>query len=191
MQEAIVSTFSNAGGNVPVHSNIKHFVYNAGNGQDGNTQGRVSWASETVSPLLIVQGLDPEQLVDKSAAELAIRRLTHEINLARDEVKELEQILVRELLTPPTKEWLFPLMAIGLAFSLFGSIAAVNLAGLGAAGMMLLWSLSAFWIIYTGDKRLETSRSASQAELEIWSSRINELQYSLEQNRRIVEAAGH
>src|SRR5688572_10476341 len=118
MQDAIVSTFPNAGGNVPLHSNIKQSVYSAGdamsgNTQDGNAQGRVSWASDTVSPLLIVQALEPEQLIDKSAAELAIRRLTQEINLAREEVKELEQVIVNELLTPPTREWLFPLMAIG------------------------------------------------------------------------------
>src|SRR3954471_10182000 len=44
-----------------------------------------------------------------------------------------------------------------------------------------IWSLSAFWFIYTRDKRYKMAKRANKAEIEIWSGRIEELQQSLEQ----------
>jgi hypothetical protein len=123
---------------------------------------------------------------DQTVAELAIRRLSKEIEFAKAELIELEQTVRQELYSPSVREWLLPLMAIGLALSFYGSFASANSAELGATGLMLLWSLSAFWFIYTREKRLEMAREANRAEIEIWSSRIEELQRSMEQNKRVV-----
>ena len=126
---------------------------------------------------------------DRNVAELATRRLLKEVEQARQELHELEDNLARELMTPPLREWLFPLMAIGLVLSLIGSFSAANIAELGATGLMLLWSLSAFWFIYSGDKRLEMAKEAHKAEIEIWSSRVEELERSLQHNLQIAEAS--
>jgi hypothetical protein len=80
-------------------------------------------------------------------------------------------------------------MAIGLALSLYGSFTSSNSAELGATGMMLLWSLSAFWFIYTRDRRVEMAKRANKAEIEIWSNRIEELQETLERTRPVAEVA--
>jgi hypothetical protein len=125
--------------------------------------------------------------LDREVSELMRRRLAKEIDEARGELKSLETTLVYDLFSPTVREWLLPLMAIGLALSLYGSFSSSNSAELGATGMMLLWSLSAFWFIYTRDKRLEMAKRANKAEIEIWSSRIEELQESLERNQRIAE----
>lgn len=184
MADALMSTFPNGGGTIQESSMGNRFVYFSGGKDISATRGSVALATP------LVQGYESGQLVpDKTSAELAIRRLTHEIGQAEAEVKALEAVLLRELLTPPAKEWLLPLMAIGLLFSLFGSVMAVNLAGMGATGLMLLWSLSAFWYVYTGDKRLAMARNASQAEIEIWTNRIQELQLALEKQWHIVEKA--
>jgi hypothetical protein len=133
---------------------------------------------------------DTNLALNKEVSELMVRRLTKEIDEAKGELQSLETTLVYDLFTPSVREWLLPLMAIGLALSLYGSFTSSNSAELGATGMMLLWSLSAFWLIYTRDKRLELAKRANKAEIEIWSSRIDELQESLERNKRVVEAAG-
>lgn len=124
---------------------------------------------------------------EQTVTELAIRRLSREIEYAKAELVELEHSVRQELSMPSVREWLLPLMAIGLALSFYGSFASANSAELGATGLMLLWSLSAFWFIYTREKRLEMAREANRAEIEIWSSRIEELQRSMEQNQQVSE----
>jgi hypothetical protein len=124
---------------------------------------------------------------DQSVTDLAMRRLSKELEQARHELKELEKTLVQELFMPSVRGWLLPLMAIGLALSLYGSFSSANSAELGATGLMLLWSLSAFWFIYTRERRLEMVQRANKAEMEIWAGRIEELQSSLDHNQRIVE----
>lgn len=123
---------------------------------------------------------------DKSVAEQAIRQLSREIEVAKEELHDLKATLAREVSGPSTRTWLLPLMAIGLALSLYGSLMSSTPAELVATGLMLLWSLAAFWLVYTQDKRLETSKDANQAEIEIWTKRIEELQHSLAQNQRIA-----
>jgi hypothetical protein len=132
---------------------------------------------------------DVSLIPDKTVAEAAIRRLSKELEYAREELEERENTLVEELLTPTVRGWLLPLMAVGLALSLYGSFSASTSAELGATGLMLLWSLSAFWFMYSGEKRLEMAKKANRAEVEIWSSRIDELEKTLEQTRRMVEAS--
>src|SRR5690606_29618275 len=100
---------------------------------------------------------------DQTVAKLAIRRLSKEIEHAKAELGELEQTVRQELAMPSVRTWLMPLMAIGLALSFYGSIAAATSAELGATGLMLLWSLGAFWYIYSREKRLEMAREANQA----------------------------
>lgn len=186
MPEALMSSYYSYAANVEVDSNRGLF-----DGMHPETQEAVRPSGEIADyPMLVQENGLVLLVVHKDEAELAIRRLTAEIDYAKQELKELEETLLQELLKPPTRRWLFPLMAIGLALSLYGSLTAVNSAELGATGLMLLWSLSAFWLIYSGDKRMEKSRSAHKAEIEIWSSRIEELQQALERNRRIIEAAG-
>lgn len=125
--------------------------------------------------------------LDKTSTEVAMRRLTQEIAQAKAELYELEKSFVQELVTPSVREWLLPLMAIGLVLSLYGSFASANTTELGATGLVLLWSLSAFWYILSRDKRSEMIRQANQAEIEIWSSRIEELQKSFELNSQALE----
>lgn len=136
------------------------------------------------TPLLPINNLPLG--ADKSVAEQAIRQLSRDIELAKEELRELEDTLAREASGPSTRTWLLPLMGIGLALALYGSLISSTLAEMGATGLMLLWSLAAFWLVYTQDKRLATSKDANQAEIEIWTKRIEELQHSLEQNQRIV-----
>ena len=124
---------------------------------------------------------------DKTSMEVAMHRLTQEIDQAKAELYELEKSFVQELTTPSVREWLLPLMAIGLVLSLYGSFASSNTTELGATGLVLLWSLSAFWYIHSRDKRSEMTRQANQAEIEIWSSRVEELQKSYEQNSQAID----
>lgn len=124
---------------------------------------------------------------DKTSMEVALHRLTQEIDQAKAELYELEKSFVQELSTPSVREWLLPLMAIGLVLSLYGSFASSNTTELGATGLVLLWSLSAFWYIHSRDRRSEMTRQANQAELEIWSSRVEELQKSYEQNSQAID----
>lgn len=126
---------------------------------------------------------------DQTVTEATMRRLKMEMEHARAELCELEKAFVQELMTPSVREWLLPLMAIGLALSLYGSFSSANTAELGATGLVLLWSLSAFWFIHTRDRRMEMTRQANQAEMEIWSSRIEELQKSLEQTSPAADPA--
>jgi hypothetical protein len=186
MPKALISPYSRYVANVEVNSNRGLFA-----GAPPESQEAVWLDREIAEPSTPVLESEPVSLVlDKEVAESAIRQLATEIDYAKDELRELEEALLQELLKPPARRWLFPLMAIGLALSLYGSLTAVNAAGMGATGLMLLWSLSAFWLIYSGDKRMEKSRRAHKAEIEIWSNRIEELQQSLERNRRIVAAVG-
>ncbi len=148
-------------------------------------------ASAGDGPIAPLAQLDVAPMRDRTVAELAIRRLTQEIDYAKAELGELEQTVRHELQMPSVREWLLPLMAIGLALSFYGSFASANSAELGATGLMLLWSLSAFWFIYTREKRLEMAREANRAEIEIWSNRIEELQRSIEQTSRVVEVAAN
>ncbi|MCC6454115.1 MAG: hypothetical protein IT328_04180 [Caldilineaceae bacterium] len=186
MPKALISSYSRYVANVEVNSNRGLFAGASSESQDAVWLDRE--IAESSTPVL--ESKPMSIVLDKEVAELAIRQLAAEIDYAKDELRELEEALLQELLKPPARRWLFPLMAIGLALSLYGSLTAVNSAEMGATGLMLLWSLSAFWLIYSGDKRMEKSRCAHKAEIEIWSNRIEELQQSLDRNRRIVEAAG-
>lgn len=125
---------------------------------------------------------------DQTVAEFAIRRLSKEIEHAQEELQDLEKNLVNEMLAPAVRTWLLPLMAVGLALSLYGSMTSSNSAELGATGLMLLWSLGAFWYIYTRERKVEVTAAANRAELEIWSSRIAELEQSLDHHQRVMEA---
>jgi hypothetical protein len=143
-----------------------------------------------IAPILSFQPFDEMALgPDKTAVELGIRQLRQEINHAREELKDLEESLVQDLMKPPLREWLFPLMSIGLAISLYGSFSSNNTTELGATGLMLLWSLSAFWYIHARDSQSEQAKIANRAEIEIWSSRIAELEKSLEQTPHTTETA--
>lgn len=126
--------------------------------------------------------------LDKNVVEHAIRRLKKDLEHAQEELHELEKTLEREISGPSTRTWLLPLMLIGLALSLYGSIVSSSTAEMVATGLMLLWSLAAFWLVYTQDKRLEVSKEANQAEIEIWTKRIEELQHSLAQNQQIIDS---
>lgn len=187
MSDAMMSSYPNYGKNLQNGSGSARSLYQLGVAPQDAPNAAMQ-GDENMAPLLSVQPIEGTLLhQDKAKAEVAIRQLRREINMAKDELKDLEQTLVQELLTPTVREWLLPLMAIGLALSLYGSFAAGNSAELGATGLMLLWSLSAFWFIYTRDRRLEMAKKANKAEIEIWSSRIDELEYSLEQNQHIVK----
>jgi hypothetical protein len=187
MSDAMMSSYPNYGKNLQSNTGSTRTLYQLGVAAQGAPNAAMQ-GDENMAPLLSVQAIEGTLLhQDKMKAEVAIRQLRREINIAKDELKELEQTLVEELLTPTVREWLMPLMAIGLALSLYGSFAAGNSAELGATGLMLLWSLSAFWFIYTRDKRLEMAKKANKAEIEIWSSRIKELEHALEQNQHIVK----
>jgi hypothetical protein len=126
---------------------------------------------------------------DRTVAEVTVRRLSKEIEHAREELHELEQHLANEMLTPSVRTWLLPLMAVGLLLSLYGSIMSSNSAELGATGLMLLWSLAAFWYIYTRERRVAATADANRAEIEIWSSRIAELEQSLQHHQRMMDVA--
>jgi hypothetical protein len=183
MSDSITLSYSNYGQNSQGNSGSARYVYQFSVASQSSLYG-----DGNMAPLLSGQPHEDVPLgPDKTVAELAVRRLTKEIDLAKRELKEREETLVHELTTPTIREWLFPLMAIGLSLSLYGSFAAANTAELGATGLMLLWALSAFWFIYTRDKRFETTKDANKAEIEIWSSRIEELQQSLEYNQRIAK----
>jgi hypothetical protein len=183
MPDALMSSYSNHGGNSHAKTDGVRSV-----SKPYDPQQSMQYELGTVSSLPLGQESEVGMLhPDKTVAELMIRHLTREISQAHEELEERQEALLRDMLVPPMKKWLFPLMAVGLALSLYGSFAAVNMAGMGATGLMLLWSLGAFWFIYVHDKRLETARSASKAEIEIWSSRIEELEKSLEHHRRTVE----
>jgi hypothetical protein len=185
MSDAMTSSFTNVGTNLQRNPGSPHSLYHP----DGAPQAAPQ-SDENMTPLLPVVSLEEEPLVpNKSVAELTVRRLSREIEQAKEELQELEKTLAQELLAPSVRGWLLPLMAIGLALSLYGSFSASNSAELGATGLMLLWSLSAFWFIYTREKRLDAAKKANSAEIEIWTSRIEELQRTFEQNQRIVEAA--
>jgi hypothetical protein len=185
MPKALMSSYFPYVTNVEVNSSRKLF------GSVPPETHQAVWSDEFGDASTPVQENELTALFhDKEAATLAVRQLAAEIEYAKEELRELEETLLQELLKPPTRRWLFPLMAIGLALTLYGSLTAINAAEMGATGLMLLWSLSAFWLIYSGDRRMEHSRRAHKAEIEIWSSRIDELQQALERNRRIIEVAG-
>ena len=143
-----------------------------------------------IAPQLSVQpSVDVLPSHDMPVAEAAVRQMSKDIEHAKVELGELEQALAQELKTPSVQDWLLPLMVIGQVFSLYGSFASTNSAELGATGLILLWSLSAFWIIHSHEKQREMTRQANQAEIEIWSSRIEELERSLEQHFRTAAKA--
>ena len=147
-------------------------------------------SEENMAPQLSNYPVEEASLVpDRTVAEVAIRRLSKEMEHAKEELHELEKNLAHEMLTPSVRAWLLPLMAVGLVLSLYGSIASSNTAELGATGLMLLWSLAAFWFIYTRERKVEATAEANRAELEIWSSRITELEQSLAYHLQIVDTA--
>jgi hypothetical protein len=159
--------------------------------QVGNSQAGIFQRNDNGASIAVGQH-QPETLpvIDQGVLALSIRRLHKEIEYAKVELGQLENNASYDLFSPSVREWLLPLMAIGLALSLYGSFSASNSAELGATGLMLLWSLSAFWFIYSREKRREMAKEANKAEIEIWSSRIEELQQSLEQTQRIAEITG-
>lgn len=189
MSKGLISSYSRYTTHAPVDSDRGHLERIASE-VEPKTNLAVQPENHRGDPLSSFRGNEPMPLADdRVVAELAIRRLTAEIDQAHSELQELEEVLLEELLKPPARNWLFVLMAIGLALSLYGSLTAVNIAGMIATGLMLLWSLSAFWLIYKGDKQQEKARAAHKAEIEIWSNRIEELQQSLDRHQRILETA--
>lgn len=150
----------------------------------------VAQSEENMAPQLSNYPVEEASLVpDRTVAEVAIRRLSKEMEHAKEELHELEKNLTHEMLTPSVRAWLLPLMAVGLVLSLYGSIASSNTAELGATGLMLLWSLAAFWFVYTRERKVEATAEANRAELEIWSSRITELEQALAYHLQMVDTA--
>jgi hypothetical protein len=156
--------------------------------QLGTALQGASQVDDNIAPLLPVQPV-LSLTHDRSVAELAIKQLGSEIEHAQQELAELENDLVQEVRSISVRGWLLPLMVIGLLLSLYGSLTSSTSAELGATGLMLLWSLSAFWLLYTRERRREMTERAYMAEIEIWSKRIEELRHSLEHNQWIVEVA--
>lgn len=183
MSDATPSSGETPNEKFPVHTGNAPSLYQLAIAPPNELQGDKNLLSP--SPLLPVSDLPLG--TDKSVAEHAIRRLTKDLEVAQEELHDLEESLAREVSGPSTRTWLLPLMLIGLGLSFYGSIKSSTPAELVATGLMLLWSLAAFWLVYTQDKRLETSKDANQAEMEIWTKRVEELKRSLEQNQRIVE----
>lgn len=177
------SSYPNFGANRPSNLEGARALYHFSVTPQSGVHGDARMTSFTAQPFE-ASSFGP----DRSVSELATRRLLKEVEQAKHELHELEDNLAREMTAPSLREWLFPLMAIGLVLSLIGSFSAANIAELGATGLMLLWSLSAFWFIYTGDKRLERAKEAHKAEIEIWSSRVEELERTLQTNLRVAEA---
>lgn len=189
MSNLITSSSPSNGTNFQLHSGSARSLYPV----DFATNGAAQLEPNAASLLPMVSNTmlnETSYGPDKSVAELAIRRLSKEIDIAKEELQELEATLVQELHTPPARAWLLPLMVAGLLLSLYGSVTSSDTAELGATGLMLLWSLSAFWFVYTRDMRLEKAKNAHKAEIEIWTSRINELERSLEQHLQGVEQVG-
>jgi hypothetical protein len=116
-----------------------------------------------------------------------IRRLTHELEVAKEEVKALETDLERALFVPPVRRWLSPLIVVGLGLSLYGSFVSSSAVQLAATALILCWTLGALWFTHTREKRREIAEQANKAEHEIWSNRIEELQQALAHNRFMVE----
>jgi hypothetical protein len=173
------------------YSAVEHKSSRVGRDASVDNASQISLQGE--NSLFVQLPLQPTEetaaTADQSVTDLAMRRLSRELEQARQELKELEKTLIQELFMPSVRGWLLPLMAIGLALSLYGSFSSANSAELGATGLMLLWSLSAFWFIYTRERRLEMAHRANKAEMEIWAGRIEELQHSLDRNQRVVERA--
>jgi hypothetical protein len=199
MSDAVTSSYANVGSALERKADVAHSLYHVSD-RSGDQRVdhfvvaplRAPREDSKMAPLSPIQPVQMQEVSlrpDKNVAELAIRRLTKEIEHAQQELTELETTLAHDLFQPSVRTWLLPLMGIGLALAMYGSFSAANSAQLGATGLMLLWSLGAFWTIYAHDKRQVMAADANRAEIEIWSSRIEELQESLEFNQRIVEAS--
>ena len=188
MSDAITSSYSQLGTNAQRNLGSARSLVHLDAAPQRATQG-----DSNMAPLL--PGAEETPFVhnplvhDKGVAEVAIRRLSKEMEHAKEELRELEGTFLDDLFIPSVRGWLLPLMAVGLVLSLYGSIASSSSAEFVATGMMLLWSLSAFWYIYTRERRREMAKEANRAEIEIWSGRIEELQRSLELHQHIVDAA--
>jgi hypothetical protein len=188
MSNAITSSnsglYSGFGTNVQGENGSAPSLYQLGVAPQGASQ-----EDTNIAPPLSVLPLEATALMsERTVAELAIRRLSQEIEHAKQELVELEKGLVHEVNALSVRGWLLPLMAIGLSLSFYGSLWSVSAAEMGATGLMLLWSLAAFWVLYRRERIRDRTEQAFMAEIEIWSKRIEELQHSLEQNQRIVAA---
>jgi hypothetical protein len=192
MSDAMMSSITNFGAEVQSSTGNPRSSYQLSVASPVNeTQVSIPQANDKGASIAVGQHLEEASSdSERGVIALSIRRLYKEIEYAKSELSQLESNVSYDLFSPSVREWLLPLMAIGLALSLYGSFSASNSAELGATGLMLLWSLSAFWFIYSRDKRLEMAKQANKAEIEIWSDRIEELQQSLEQTQRIAEVTG-
>lgn len=192
MSDIMMSSIKNLGAEAQSDTGAIHSPYQLGvASQINDTQVYIPQMDDKGASIAIGQYQEAASpVIDQGIVALSIRRLYKEIEYAKSELSQLENGISYDLFSPSVREWLLPLMAIGLALSLYGSFSASNSAELGATGLMLLWSLSAFWFIYSRDKRLEMAKQANKAEIEIWSSRIEELQQSLEQTQHIAEVTG-
>jgi len=192
MSDAMMSSITNFGAEVQSSVDNLRSSYQLSIASPVNdTQVGIPQVNDKGASIAVGQHLEEAlPVAERGVIAVSIRRLYKEIEYAKSELSQLESNISYDRLSPSVREWLMPLMAIGLALSLYGSFSASNSAELGATGLMLLWSLSAFWFIYSRDKRQEMAKEANKAEIEIWSSRIEELQQSLEQTQRIAEVTG-
>jgi hypothetical protein len=187
MPNAITSSLANLG--------TTHKSRNAGNlsplYQTGSAFVMAPSVDRIIAPLLAASPLEEVPFIaDKTVATVAVRRLNRELAYAQQELHDLQQTLPQDLLASAMRVWLLPLMAIGLGLSLYGSFAASTIVEWIATCLILLWSLGAFWYIYSSEKRREEIACAHKAEIEIWSGRIAELQRCLVHAKHVVETEG-
>lgn len=135
----------------------------------------------------LVEGLvRVQQGTDRTAAELAIRRLSEEIAVAVKERQELEEMPYDSVLPPHHDEAANPVAVFFLAVTLFVVFFALGNTGLGLAMLAVVFVLCMGWHSHVKGKRLAAAKVINDADIEVVRSKLVKLQNALVQNRRIV-----
>ena len=181
MSDAVMVTLScsSCGAGLEVTTDIEQFIC-----PHCGTQQTVQHANTIISFQPLIQDVErAHDGTDEAAAELAIRQLSEEIAVAREQSRIIEEMPPDEIIRPPTSEKLLPLIAIA---SVVVGVLLANILQTAACGVMLLGPLLIFCYLYLLLVRRAKARTVKETKLQEWSSYIGELEQALEQNQRIV-----
>ncbi|MCC6454208.1 MAG: zinc ribbon domain-containing protein [Caldilineaceae bacterium] len=177
--ENIALSCTNCGARLEITPDIDRFVC-----LHCGTQQIVRRGGGIVSLQPLVRGLERVQYgTDKTAAELAIKRLTTEARQAEHEVKEWGTMPLDDVVPPEIIEQLLPVAAV---VALLGGFISVTIVEIAPCGGMLLSLILFCLYLYIRANRRQKAKERADAEVEVWSIDLQRLRGELEKNRRIV-----